>query len=143
MKFSKSITTVIITLFLCVGAFAQSTEFKTTRNLGFKESSKVQTVEIKISEKTSTLSIEILCTVKKGIVTIEIYNPSGEKQGEFSVESMESEDDGSLFSILAEGVSGQINKIINDPELGKWTIKFTPKQASGRVQTQSVQIMNN
>ncbi|WP_111683916.1 hypothetical protein [Winogradskyella tangerina] len=122
-------------------AFAQSTDFKITRNLGFKESSKIQSVDIKISEKTSTLKLEIACAVRKGTVTIEIYNPENEKQGEFTIEGMESEGDGSLFSELTEGVTGHINKIINDPSLGNWQIKFIPKDATGRVNIQSRQVL--
>lgn len=141
MKFSKAITTVIITLFLCVGAYAQTTEFLTTRNLGFKESSKVQNVEIKISDNTEALRLSITCGVKKGNVTIEIYDPANEKQGEFSVESMESDDNDSLFSILKEGVTGQINKHISKPQKGTWIIKFIPKNANGRVEIQSWQDM--
>lgn len=141
MTFSKSCLTLILTLFLSIGAFAQSTEFKTTRNLGFKESSKVQNVAIKIPDNTSALRLSINCAVKKGNVTIEIYDPAGEKQGEFSVESIETEDDGSLFSMLKDGVTGQINKYISKPKMGAWTIKFIPKNANGRVEIQSWQEM--
>ena len=141
MNFSKPIITVMLTMFLCIGAFAQSTEFTTTRNLSFKESSKIQNVEIKISENTNGLALSIKCGVRKGTVTIEIYNPEGEKQGEFSVESMESDDNESLFSLLKEGVVGQINKRITKPQAGKWIIKFIPNNASGGVEIQSHQSM--
>ena len=137
MKFSKSITVLVLSLFLSIGTFAQSTEFLTTRNLGFKESSKVQNVEIKITENTSALRLSIKCGVRKGNVSIQIYDPSGEKQGEFSVESMESDDNDSLFSMLKEGVTGQINKYISKPQKGTWIIKFIPKNANGRVEIQS------
>ncbi|MCD2259910.1 hypothetical protein [Psychroserpens luteolus] len=140
MKFSKSITVIIFTLFLSFGALAQ-TEFKTTRNLGFKASSKTQSVNIKLSENTTALQLFINCAVKKGSVSIVIYDPSDEKQGEFSVESIESEDDGSLFSMLKDGVTGQINKYINKPQKGNWKIVFIPINATGRVEIQSSQQM--
>lgn len=140
MKEIHLVATAIALFFSALG-WGQSTEFKTTRNLGFSESNKIQTVDIKIAEKTVRLSLEIICSVKEGSVTIEIFNPSGEKQGEFSVESTESEKDESLFSLLKDGVSGQINKRIIEPALGKWTIKFTPENASGRVNIQSIQLM--
>lgn len=143
MTFSKTTSTLILALLISLTSLAQSTQFKMDRNLGFKETSKEQTVKVKISEKTSTLTLEILCSVKKGAVTVEIFNPAGTKQGEFSVEGVESEKDSSLFSILNDGVSGQIKKIINDPELGDWKIKFIPKNATGRVQFHSNQIMYN
>ena len=127
--------------FVCNTSLAQGTDFKMTRNLGFKESSKMQNVNIKIAEKTSTLTLSINCAVRQGIVTIEIYDPNNEKQGEFTIEAIESEGDGSLFSELNEGVSGNINKLINDPSLGNWSIKFIPKDATGRVNIQSRQVL--
>jgi len=141
MNFSKSITVLVLTLFLSVGAFAQSTEFMTTQNLGFKESSKTKNIKVKVTESTSLLNLNIKCGLREGTVTIEIFDPSGEKQGEFSVESIETEDDGSLFNMLQKGVEGQINKLIDKPKKGIWSIKFTPKNASGGVEIQSVQQM--
>ena len=143
MKILKSIPVLVLVLFFSQTLMAQnSTEFTTKRNLGFKESSKVQSVDVKISEDTEALRLKILCNVRKGDVTIVILNPSGEKQGEFSVEGNEgSEDDGSLFSMLKEGVSGQINKDINQPIKGTWVIKFIPKNATGRVEIHSSQYM--
>ncbi|WP_299334504.1 hypothetical protein [uncultured Psychroserpens sp.] len=140
MKFPKLVSVVILSLLFSLSAFAQqSTEFSMTRNLGFKESSKVQTVDIKISEGTSALRLDIKCGVRKGDVTIEIYDPEGTKQGEFSVESIETEDDGSLFNMLKKGVEGQINKFIKNPQSGTWTIKFIPKNSTGSVKILSWQ----
>ena len=140
MKLLKNQLPILFAFVISFSTFAQSTQFKTTRNLGFKESSKTQEITINIKEKTAGLSLEILCVVREGMVTIEIYDPSGQKQGEFAVESVESEDDGSLFSALADGVSGEIKKSVRDPQLGKWIVKFIPKNATGRVTINSVQV---
>lgn len=141
MRIFKSISTIAILLMFCQSILAQgSTEFTTKRNLGFKESSKTQTVDLKISDNTEGLRLKIMCNVREGDVTIIIINPAGEKEGEFTVEGNEgTEEDGSLFSMLKEGVSGQINKTIAKPSQGTWVIKFLPKNATGRVEIQSSQ----
>ena len=143
MKILKSILPIALVLFFCLPITAQNkTEFTTKRNLGFKESSKIQQVELKIAKNTEGLRLNILCNVKKGDVSILIFSPSGEEHGEFSVEGAdETEDDGSLFSMLQQGVSGEINKDINQPEKGVWVIKFVPKNATGRVEINSSQFM--
>ncbi|WP_179345702.1 hypothetical protein [Winogradskyella ursingii] len=144
MKLFKFIMSLILTLTFSLSTLAQSTEFKTSRNLGFKDSSKTQEITINIKEKTSNLTFEILCKVKEGNVTVEIYDPSGHKQGEFAVESIESQSDSdgevSLFSAIADGVSGEIKKAVYEPELGKWVVKFIPKKATGRIQIISYQL---
>ena len=113
---------------------AQATDFTTTRRLGFNNSTKTQTVEIDTPKNSSSLGLQILCTVKNGAVKIEIFNPSGKKEGEFSVESTENEGSNSLFDLLDEGVSGEINKMIYEPHVGSWKIKFIPENATGKVQ---------
>ena len=141
MNFSKSLVTVVLLLCITNVIYAQSTEFKTMRNLAFSESSKTQAVEINISKGTAQVNLDILCSVNEGNVTIEIYSPSGEKHGEFSVEGLAVDDSGSLYSSVKEGVSGQIMKRIINPEIGKWIIKFIPKKASGDVRIATIQYM--
>jgi len=114
--------------------FAQNTEFTTTRRLGFNQSIKTQQVEIDAPENTAQLNLKILCSVEKGAVKIQIFNPSGEKEGEFKVEGTETESTGELFDLLQNGVSGEINKKVYDPEKGAWLVKFIPEKATGKVQ---------
>lgn len=142
MNFSKSMSLIALMLLFSINAVSQgSTEFVTKRNLGFKESSKVQTVNVDVQHDTKELRLMIKCNVRVGNVTIEIFNPVDIKQGEFSVESLETENDDSIFSMLKEGVSGQISKQIEKPFPGKWKIKFTPENASGVVEIHSFQNM--
>ena len=131
-KMKQLLTTLMLLSGIIV--YSQSTDFTTTRRLGFNNSVNSQSVEIKSPKDTSTLSIQILCSVENGAVTIEIFNPSGKKEGEFTVESTETETSNSLFDLLNEGVSGEINKLVNDPEVGSWIVKFNPDKATGKVQ---------
>lgn len=140
MKFSKSIYVTVLTLVLSFSSFAQSTEFTTTRNLVFNQSSKTKSVDVKIPKAIEALSIEIRCGIKKGNVTIQIFDPSGVKQGEFSVENTEeSEEEQSLLSMMRENVVGEINKYIKKPVSGTWVIKFLPENATGHVEMRSSQ----
>ena len=141
MKFSKSIYVTVLTLFLSFNAFSQNSEqFTTTRNLTFESSSKTQAINVKIPENTGGLYIEITCGVRKGNVTIEIYDPNGTKKGEFSVEALETnelEKDDSLINFMKNGAIGEINKGIENPTFGVWKIKFIPENATGQVEMKS------
>jgi hypothetical protein len=125
---------VLMTILIEGLLFAQSTEFTTTRRLGFNQSVKTQQVEIDSPENTAQLNLKILCSVEKGTVKIQIFNPSGKKEGEFKVEGTETESTGELYDLLQNGVSGEINKKVYDPEKGSWLVKFIPEKATGKVQ---------
>ena len=93
--------------------------------------SKSKSINIKITEK-HTLFFNINGSIKSGNVLIEILNPDGKREGELSLqhpkESVQKTD-----TNFSEGTSGSINKTINAPEIGEWTVKITPIKSIGNI----------
>lgn len=124
-------------------SFGQGTELDLKRSISLSGDSETEEIEIKV-EETVLLNINIKSNVKVGGLTIEIYDPNGEKQGNFSVgsqlnlnkSSMESKDKKSKN----EEVSGQIEKKIKEPVNGNWIIKIIPNKAEGTVLIRSKQV---
>jgi hypothetical protein len=83
------------------------------------------------------MSLWIASNISEGDLTIEIYDPSGDKKGDFSI--------GCVLNKIKQGnstdedksreiVQGRINKSINNPLKGTWIIKIFPKNATGQIQ---------
>ncbi|MDX8338169.1 hypothetical protein SLH46_03170 [Draconibacterium sp. IB214405] len=127
-SFVTIFTTLSLFLFLTNFASAQETTiFGIHRNIELKNESQTKEVKIEMNEKECRFNLRINSVVRGGEVTIEIYNPNGKKQGNFSV-GCEIQSDHAQ-----ETVNGQISKFIDNPELGDWKILIIPKNAEGKV----------
>lgn len=127
-SFQANLSILILFLLYSVSTLAQErTSFNIHRNIDLKNESQTKEVKIEMNEKECRFNLRINSMVRGGEVTIEIYNPKGKKQGNFSV-GCEIQSDHSQ-----ETVNGQISKLIENPELGDWKIKIIPKNAVGKV----------
>ena len=125
-------------------SFGQGTELDLKRSINLSGDSETKEIEIKVEDENLLLNIIIKSNVKYGALTIEIYDPNGEKQGNFSVgsqlsskrSSTESKDEKSKN----EEVNGQIEKKIKEPVKGNWIIKIIPNKAEGTVLIRSKQV---
>jgi len=111
----------------------------TTRNIQLDDSSSNEVVKVEVKENAKHLMIGVNSTISSGSLTMEIYDPKGNKQGNFSVESMMSSSSSSKGK-NKETVCGQLNKSFQDPMKGDWTIKLKPKKVSGKIQINSHQL---
>lgn len=130
MKKSILTTFTITSLFVFLTIFASAqerTSFNIHRNIDLKNESQTKEVKIEMNEKECRFNLRINSLVRGGEVTIEIYNPNGKKQGNFSV-GCEIQSDHAQ-----ETVNGLITKLIDNPELGDWKIKIIPENAVGKV----------
>lgn len=135
---------LLIAVFISQSAFTQSSlsdstfELKRSINLNDKDT-ETKNITIEVSEKTLAMGLNISCKVLLGNLKIEIYDPKGKKQGEFSVESQYSnklplsEND----AYNKEVVEGQIEKRISQPIPGQWIIKLIPEKVYASVQIKS------
>lgn len=144
-KSIKIIVTVSLLLFMAPLAFGQHCGNTTTRTIELEDSSDNEAIKLEVEGNTECLQIGVNSTIKSGSLTMEIYDPKGDKQGNFSVESQISSNTSSGGK-KKELVCGQLNKTIKEPMAGTWTIRLKPKKsdrkdqypfASGRRQRRS------
>jgi hypothetical protein len=86
------------------------------------------------------LNLKITSTLFAGDLTIEFYDPKGEKQGNFSIANqaiLQKPD--SIKRPLNETVRGEITRNFENPGKGEWVVKLIPKNASGFLEINSVQ----
>lgn len=125
-----------------------NTDFSLNRNLILKSESQEQKITVAISEIYSSLKLSINAMIQEGELTIEIYDPNGEKQGNFSIgcqlgtpkiNKNEIQSERVSDSGTKEMVQGRITRTIAKPLKGNWIVKIIPKSASGQVQISSDQ----
>ncbi len=152
----KSIVLVMFLLSSCSLLFAQQnsnhnsnhnknhncSSYQTSKSINLESSSKNESVKISVQEDVEHLNIGVSSSISSGALTMEIYNPKGDKQGNFSVESElnSSSSDGGKSS---ESVCGQLNKSFKDPMKGDWVVKLKPKKVTGKIQIHSHQSGSN
>ena len=98
------------------------------RTIEFDGSSEAENIIIDVSEDTGKMHVGINSTIKSGFLTVELYDPKGNKKGNFSIESQQNTNDKKK-----EMVCGQMQKHIDDPMKGKWVILLTPSKVKGDV----------
>ena len=99
-----------------------------TRTIELDDSSETEKIKIDVAEDTKNLSFNVYGLVKSGSLTVEVYDPKGNKHGNFSVESQIK-----ASSTAKEKVCGQMQRSIKDPVKGKWVIKLIPKNVTGEI----------
>lgn len=97
------------------------------RTINFDGSSDQENIAIDVSEDNKTMHVGINSTVNSGYLTVELYDPKGNKKGNFSIESQLNNDK------KKERVCGQMQKHIDDPMKGKWIVKLIPNKVVGDV----------
>lgn len=128
-KFTKTILGILlISVLFTSSAIAQErTSFNIHRTIELKNDSETKEVNIEVNEKECRFNLIINSLAEAGEIRVEIYDPEGKKQGNFSVGcDVDSKNSN-------ETVNGMISKTIENPALGKWKVKILPKNASGKV----------
>ena len=133
----KSCAAVILLIFVSFSAVAQKScnSNNTTRNITLDGSSDTENIKLEVADNVKDLHLGINSTISSGYLTVEIYDPKGGKQGYFSVESQMSSG-----AKKKEEVCGQMNKQINEPMKGEWTVKLIPKNVKGKISIMSHQM---
>jgi hypothetical protein len=107
------------------------------------ESSKLEII-LPVADRIWNFTIKISSEIKEGELTIEIYDPSGEKQGNYSIDSQSSlkpnKTEKTANPNVKEIVTGQISKSIDFPKNGNWKIAIIPKNAKGNLEIASNQL---
>lgn len=108
----------------------ENTKVSIERAIWLDNDSKTKEIVIPVETKSKKLQLVINSAITSGKLSIEIYDPKGEKQGNFSI--------GTQTNLGSqEKVRGNISKSLKEPLVGKWMIKIIPSEASGDVHIQT------
>jgi hypothetical protein len=157
----KKLLCRILTTFLClfvmtsfISGQEEATTFNLERQIILNGESENLEVILSVSEQDNGLILKIKSNIQEGDLTIEIYNPKNEKQGNYSIGSQlkstksssnknQTEKELEALGINKEKVQGTITRSIENPLKGNWVVKIIPKNAKGMVTIVSDQLSNN
>ena len=124
------ITSPLVTL-----AQQDCTSISQNRTIELDGGSDREEVKLTVEEDVKQLHLAISSTISSGELTVEIFDPKGNKQGYYSVESQSSSS-----AKRKESVCGQMHKEISDPQAGDWIIRLKPKKVKGQISIHSGQV---
>lgn len=134
-KFKSLIYTAILVLVLPGAVLGQTKQKRFSIQTYVVFSGQSEPAEIKFPIcQTGNLNITIESHINEGELAIELYDPQGEKQGNFTI--------GSPTFSSKESVRGSISKKAAGTNKGEWTVKFIPKNVSGAAEIDCVQLSN-
>jgi len=109
------------------------TEFSLHKMINFNGENEKIEISLQVSESNNVLKLKISSIVVTGELTIEVFDPTGEEQGKYSVGSQNSiKTTGKTFNPTQdETVTGQISKLVESPIIGDWKIIVIPKNVKG------------
>lgn len=96
------------------------------RTIQLENDSKAEDVILEIEAGTELFDLMIECSLVAGKLVIEVFDPDGVKQGNFSAATQ-------LDSEKQERVQGRFMKTLNDPMPGNWKVKIVPTSARGSI----------
>lgn len=111
-------------------SMSSKTKIDLQRNIRFENDSKSEEIVINIREKTKRFELMINSRVSKGKLTIDLYDPSGLKQGTFTLGTQ-------LNSEKHEIANGNIRKSLNEPQFGDWKVVLIPINSTGDIRIQT------
>lgn len=143
--FTKSVVLFILLFTLTLSSYSQSSSnFELHREISMTEpDSEIRNIHLSIQKNSSKIHLEIFSEIKFGNLTIKILDPKKEIVGEFSIESIHTNEGNKSNNNVKEIVSGKIQKIFNNPITGKWLIEITSDGVVGDVKLHSIIISTN
>ena len=96
------------------------------RTVQLEDDSKPFEVIINIKTNVQRFEFMITSSVRSGKLSIEVFDPSGIRRGNFSVGTQ-------LNSKIEETATGNIKKSLFEPQPGDWKIKMIPTDGTGTI----------
>lgn len=109
---------------------SEETDFSLTRSIKLSNNSGSKAIPVEINAESPEFLLSINCNLQSGTLNVEIYDPKGEKRGNFSVKGSGHSNNKSGWS---ETVGGVINKRYRSPLEGTWTIKFISEKVTADI----------
>ena len=100
-----------------------------------------QVIVLPVKDSVNSITIVVYSNIQAGEVTIEIYDPHGEKHGYFSIGCQSNTmitnrnkyPGKSVYYTNPDKATGNLSRTIKNPGKGDWKIKILPKDAHGTV----------
>jgi len=119
----------------------ESISLEKNKELIFNEESIPSAVKFNVSTEYNYLRINISCSLASGIVAIELIDPTGKKQGIYTVKSEDNIVKGDKTQV-GETAQGNMQKMFRNPLKGDWLITVAPIKAKGKVRININQQVN-
>lgn len=138
----KGTVLFILSLFISSFAFCQQnekeasysdTEIREQRSIILDNDSDTEEVMLYMEEGTKSFRISIKSLVQAGKLTIQILDPQGKKQGNYSVGTL-------MNSKKQEEIMGNLEKRLKEPEAGVWKIKIIPVDVKGQIRIETIML---
>jgi hypothetical protein len=127
--------TSLLFLLLAISTFGQANQKRLSIQTDVSFNGQSEATDLKFPVlQIANLNMNIESHIIQGELTIELYDPQGEKQGNFTI--------GSPTFSSKESVRGSLSKRITNPAKGDWIVKFIPKNASGAIEIDCTQLSN-
>lgn len=108
------------------------------KELSFNEETTPSRVKFNVSEEYNYLRINIDCRLNSGIMSIELTDPNGKKQGIYTVKTEDNIFKGNKTQV-GETAQGNMQKMFRHPLKGEWLIYVDPIKAKGNVKINIIQ----
>ena len=114
-------------------------ENKFSRTIELNGETDKKEIIVAVSEKETELTININTIITKGELMVEIYDPTGEKQGNCSIDCPDSIDKNDKLNDISqiESASCSFSKSFNPPLPGDWEINIHSKKAKGTLKIEA------
>ena len=143
MKKSLTILSIIFLIsFFSINSISGQDETKQNiqKLIKLNNESEVKEVLLAVQDSVKSIMILVSSNIQAGDVTIEIYDPVGEKHGYFSIgcqpvmaNKIVNPTGKSTYTTNADRASGNLSRTVKNPVKGDWKLKIIPKNASGTV----------
>lgn len=139
---NKFSVVILISILSIYSAFGQDkTKYDIQKLIKLNNESDVQEIVLPVKDSLNSVTIVVYSDILAGDVTIEIYDPTGEKNGYFSIgcQSNTIITDNkkylgkTVYRTNPDKASGNLSRTIKKPIGGDWKVKIIPKNAIGTV----------
>ncbi len=103
-------------------------EQKLDTNISLDKEAEVKEIPLELEREVHALFWNVSSGISSGIISIELYDPNGVKQGDFSLNGPSRTRDRPH-----KDVHGSMNKQFKKPLTGQWKIRIIPRDAKGFV----------
>jgi hypothetical protein len=133
-----SIATLLLSFLTCFSWGQDKPDLNFSKKIMLKSESEGQMVPLAVSENCTSLNLSIAAKIQEGELTIEIYDPKGEKQGNFSIECHSDTLKTNKGKTHSESSSGSNSKTSSSSSSSSSTLTLASTSLSSSSSTSSV-----
>lgn len=140
-SFPYFLITILISLLSTYSVSGQNKlKYDVQKLIKLNNESELQEIVLPVKDSVNAITIAVYSHIQNGDITIELYEPNGEKHGYFSIGCQAAPSDNriknpgkSVYYTNPDKATGNLSRTIKNPGKGDWKIKIIPKDATGTV----------